>query len=190
VVAWIVYSQSTAWPHEGAWAYAILYLACPGILFHGFRLIFTWRTGRLPARRWLTRVFTIPAGLVLAVVLSSWASGLAMARFTRAYDPFVARLRANLAAPCGDAAALYALPSVAAYNRQAEREPVAKLYHDQKRFVASWGGGSADIDGSTIYYDSASGRWRKFHNDNAAASEAYARLTAGLTECALRAAEP
>jgi hypothetical protein len=137
------------------------------------------------------RVFTIPAGLVLATVLSAWASGLAMARFTRAYEPLVARIRANLAEPCADVAGYYELPSVVAYNRQTERErPAAKLNHDQKRFVVAWGGGSADIDGSTIYYDSDSRQWRKFHNDTAAASEIHARLTAGLAECSLRAAEP
>jgi len=191
VVAWIAYSQSRAWPHAGAWAYLVLYLACPGLFFHAFRLVFRWRTGRLPARRWLLRVFTIPAGLALATALSSWASGVAMARFTRAYQPLVARIGAKLADPCGDPAGYYALPPVMAYNRQTERaRPAATLSHDQKRFVVAWGGGSIDIDGSTIYYDSESGQWRKIHNDDAAGSEIYARLKAGLRECSLRAAEP
>src|SRR5687768_7815758 len=100
LVTWVVYSQSRAWPHLGAWVYVVLYLICPSLFFHAFRLVYTWRTGRLPARRWLVRVFTIPAGLVLAAGLSFWASGLAMARFTRAYQPFVARIGANLAEPC------------------------------------------------------------------------------------------
>jgi hypothetical protein len=169
----------------------VLYLACPGLFFHTFRLVFRWRTGRLPARRWLLRLFTIPAGLVLATVLSAWASQLAMTRFTRAYEPFVARIAANLAAPCGDAAGYYALPSVVAYNRQAQRErPAGKLHHDQKRFVVTWGAGSIDIDGSTIYYVSDSRRWELIHNDVAAASESHTRRTAGLAECTLRAPEP
>jgi hypothetical protein len=191
LVTWIFYSQSRAWPHVGAWIYTLLYLACPGLFFHGFRLLFRWRTGRLPARRWLLRVFTIPAGLLLAAALSAWASQLALARFTRAYEPFVARIGANLPNPCGDVAGYHALPSVVAYNRETGRErPAAKLHHDPKRFVTAWGGGSVDIDGSTIYYDSASRQWHIVHNDNVEASEGYGRLTAGLAECPLRAAEP
>jgi hypothetical protein len=46
-------------------------------------------------------------------------------------------------------------------------------------------GGSADIDGSTIYHDSGAGAWRKFHNDDSDARQVYAGLTAGLAECAL-----
>ena len=74
------------------------------------------------------------------------------------------------------------------YNRRAERErPAAKLKYDNKRFVLAFGGGSMDIDGSTIYYDSGAQAWRKFHNDDATASTLYVRLGEGLAECALRA---
>ena len=55
-----------------------------------------------------------------------------------------------------------------------------------KRFVLAFQGGSIDIDGSTIYYDSGAGAWRKFHNDSSDDRQAYAALTAGLAECELK----
>ena len=83
--------------------------------------------------------------------------------------------------------ALFRDPSVAAYNLRTGRDrPAAKLKYDNKRFVLAFGGGSMDIDGSTIYYDSGAREWRKFHNDDAGASGVYAGLTQGLAECVLR----
>lgn len=188
VVAWVLYEQAASWPHEGSMAYLVLFLLCPGIAFQSFSLAYTWRTGRPLIRRVLTRVVTIPVGLVIAAMLANWASTLAMRGFEQAYAPFVARIGTNPADACRAAAGYFGIPSVAAYNRQAGREsPSAKLHHDSQRFVLAFHGGSADIDGSTISYDSAARAWRKFHNQDAAASGAHAGLTAGLAECPLRA---
>ena len=188
VVAWVFYEQSASWPHEGSMAYLGLFLLCPGIVFQSFSLAYARGTGRPLRRRALTRLVTIPLGLVIAAALASWASTLAMRNFEQAYAPFVVEIGAKPADACRSAVGYFGIPSVAAYNRRAGRErPVAKLHHDGKRFVLGFHGGSADIDGSTISYDSGAGTWRKFHNDNTDAREAYASLTAGLVECPLRA---
>lgn len=188
VVAWALHEQATSWPHEGSWAFVVFLILCPGILFQSFNLGYTWRTGRPLTRRWPARVVTILLGLMLAAALDSWASTLAMASFEQAYSPFVAQVAANPADPCGPAARYFAIPSVAEYNRQAGRErPQAKLKHDGKRFVLSFPGGSIDIDGSTIYYDSGAKAWSKYHNNNDEKSGAFAKLTEGLAECLLRA---
>lgn len=188
VVAWFFYEQSTSWPHEGSWALVAYVFLCPGILFQAFRLAYTRRTGRPLTRRWLARAVTIPLGLVLAAALASWASTLAMGNFDQAYAPFVSQVGANLADPCRLASRYFEIPSVAAYNSRAQRDrPLAKLKYDNKRFVLAFDGGSMDIDGSTIYYDSGVKAWRKFHNDNSAARGVYAGLTEGLVECSLRA---
>lgn len=186
-VAWIFYEQSTSWPHEGSWAYFVLFLLCPGILFQSVSLAYIRRTGRALTRRARVRVVTVPLGLVLAGALASWASTLAMGNFEQAYAPFVAQVGANLADPCRLASRYFDIPSVAAYNLRAQRErPVAKLKYDSKRFVLSFNGGSMDIDGSTIYYDSGTKAWQKFHNNNAIASGLYSGLSQGLAECSLR----
>ena len=183
VVAWVFYEQSRTWPHEGSMVYVVFFLLCPGILFQSFSLAYMLRTGRRLMRRALTRVVTIPLGLVLGVFLASLASTLAMRGFEQAYMPFVSQIGANVPASCRVAGTYFWAPAVAGYNLRAGREQPAKLHHDSKRFVLAFRGGSADIDGSTIYYDSGTGAWSKFHNDNSDEQAAYVARTAGLAEC-------
>jgi hypothetical protein len=187
-VAWVFYEQSMTWPHEGSMAYVVFFLLCPGIVFQSFNLVYMLRTARRLKRRALTRLVTIPLGLVMAAFLASEASTLAMSGFEQAYVPFVTQARANLADPCGAAERYFLAPAVTAYNlRSGYRKRPATLHHDSKRFVLAFQGGSADIDGSTIYYDSGAGAWRKFHNDSVDARQVYAGLTAGLAECTFKA---
>src|SRR4051812_790133 len=179
------HDQAASWPHGGTWADLLFVVVGPGLLFQAVNLGFLWRLQRRPARRWLIRLVTVPAGLLLGVALAGWASGRAKARFAEAYQPFVAQVGARLADPCGRAAELFTIPSVAAYNAQTGRgAPTAKLSHDGHRFVLAFGGGSIDIDGSPLYYDSRVERWRSFHNDVPAVE--YTQATAGLAECPLR----
>jgi hypothetical protein len=186
VVAWAFVDQSTEWPHVGSWDSLVFVLFCPGIVFQAVNLVFRWRKGRVLTRRWLVRLATIPAGLLLALMLTSWASALALSTFKRAYAPFVAEVGAHLTDPCPTATRAFDIPAVADYNRRTGSEsPVGKLRYDKRRFVLSFGGGSIDMDGSTIFYDSQAKTWRQFHNDNH--DTAYDRLVDGLAECSLHA---
>lgn len=186
MTVWVFSGQSTSWPHEGSWsAFAYLFL-CPGIVFQAFDQLYARFTRRLLKRRALARVVTIPLGLVIAAVLGEWGSALAMGSFERAYTPFAAQIGANLAEPCGAAAKYFAIPEVAAYNGRTRSRSSANLKYDGKRFVVSFSGGSFDIDGSTIYFDSGAKRWRKFHNDDADARGAFEKLGEGLADCKLR----
>lgn len=189
IVGWSFHAQSTSWPHEGSWAMLAYLFLVPGILFQSWALAYARRTGRPLTRRALTRVVTIPLGIVLAALLQEWASALALDEFKRAYAPFVAQVRAELAEPCGGSARYFAIPAVAAYNDATSRRPAANLKYDSKRFVLSFSGGSIDIDGSTIYYDSGAKAWRKFHNDSETRREALDKLTEGLAACRLQSVQ-
>ena len=189
VVGWLFYEQSTSWPHEGSWAFIGYVFLCPGILFQSFNLAYTWRTGRALARRAVTRVVTIPLGLVFAALLGGLASDLAMRGFEQAYAPFVSQIGANLADPCAPGAKYFSIPAVAAFNEQTGSRPTAYLHHDGKRFVLGFAGGSIDIDGSTIYYDSGAKEWLRYHNDRLDARAQHQKLTEGLATCKLRAAQ-
>jgi hypothetical protein len=191
LVAWVFYDRATDWPHVGSLGYAVFILLCPGIVFQSFNLAYMRRTGRPLARRLLTRLATIPLGLVFAVLLMSWADKFSQRGFEHAYAPFVAQVGASLPDPCRTAGRYFQAPAVAAYNLRTGRDrPVAKLHHDDGRFVLAFRGGSADIDGSTIYYDSSTSAWHKFHNDLDDARAVYEKLTAGLAECLLQGAGP
>ncbi len=189
LVAWVFHEQSTAWPHVGSWGYVAFFVLCPGIVFQAFSLGYARRTGRPLARRALTRLATIPLGLVFAALLAAWAGSLSQRGFEQAYAPFVSRVGASLPDPCRAAGSHFQATSVAAYNLRAGRDrPTAKLHHDGSRFVLAFRGGSVDIDGSTVFYDSGAAAWRKFHNDDSGARAAYDKLVEGLAACQLQAA--
>jgi hypothetical protein len=191
LVAWAFYDGATDWPHVGSWSYLVFILLCPGIVYQSFSLAYTRRTGRAVTRPVLTRLATIPLGLVFAGLLMSWSDTISMRAFARVYAPFVAQVGASLPDPCRAAGRHFQLPAVAAYNLRTGRDrPVAKLHHDDARFVLAFRGGSADIDGSTFYYDSGVSAWFKFHNDNGDARAAYDKATAGLAECLVQGAGP
>jgi hypothetical protein len=89
------------------------------------------------------------------VVLGQSASALSMGGFVEAYAPLVSKVGANPASACSQDPKHFEIPATADYNRQAGRmQPTGKLKHGDKRFVLAFAGGSMDIDGSTLYYDS------------------------------------
>lgn len=186
LAAWLSYGLATAWPYVGAAAQAGLLLAMPGVLFRSFDLLWMWRR-RVPvagARRWLARGVAIVAGVAAAAGLARVFDAASMARFESAMAPVVARLAANAAAPCAPAARPAAGAALDDYLQSAGRaRPGGVLHHGGPRFVLAFPGGSADIDGSTVWYDSAAPGWRKFHNDAAASAAAFAALVKGMDSC-------
>jgi len=57
------------------------------------------------------------------------------------------------------------------------------LHQGAGRFVLELAGRSIDIDGSTLYYDSATRMWQRFHNDDRAQSSAFNALVGPLAPC-------
>jgi hypothetical protein len=187
VVVWAFYEQATSWPHVGSWAFVAYVFLCPGILFQAVSLVYLRWKGRPITRRWLVRLGTIPAGLVIAALLGQSAEALSQSAFEQAYAPFVSRVGASFPDPCA-ATGYFQIPAVVAFNESADRlQPRARLRHDGKRFVLAFSGGSIDMDGSVVYYDSGAAGWRKFHNNDAAGQKVFDDLTAGLQECVISA---
>lgn len=188
IVVWTFVAESRSWPHVGSWRSFLFIPFCPGIVFQTVNLIFRWRTGR-PLKRWvLVRLATIPAGLILAGVLVGSSSDRSWIGFTRAYEPFVAEIGAHLADPCPAALRAFTIPSLAAYNRRAGYEsPLARLSYDKAHFVLWFSGGSIDIDGSRLFFDSTAKKWDMFHNDNRERAATFDGLVARLTECRVSA---
>lgn len=166
--AWACHALATAWPYVQLMPQWLLLFALPGIVFRILDL--GWMQAlrqRLAGwRRWAARTAAIVAGLFAAGGLRSAMDGITMGRFEDALAPLVAQVHANAAAPCPPAAQYALAPALASYLDEsgAPRAPV-NLHHDRQRFVLVLPGGSMDIDGSSLFYDSRTRRWRKVHND-------------------------
>ena len=187
VTAWLFYQQATSWPHIGSYALLGYVILCPGIVFQAFNLAWMGLRRRLLTRGVLTRLATIPLGLVLAGTVSGKASELSVNAFKDAYKPLLAKLEARPAGACSQDPKHFQIPAIAEYNREAGREqPVGKLKHDDKRFVLAFSGSSIDMDGTTLYYDSGAKTWSHFHNNELEKAEAFKKLAEGLTECMVK----
>jgi hypothetical protein len=60
---------------------------------------------------------------------------------------------------------------------------VAAISHDAKRTIITLGGWSADIDGSTMVWESDKRAWRRFHNDDVTHREALDAAVKDLVHC-------
>jgi hypothetical protein len=195
LVVWLLVAGWTAVILAGAWPYVqfmpqwLLLIAMPGLLFRAFDLLWICAGRRrvLGWRRWLARATALVAGVPAAA--ASWAAldAISMARFEQAMVPLVDRLHASAQADCPPESGWDLGAGFAAYldAAWAPNAPV-ELHRDPQRFVLAVPGRSMDIDGSTMFYDSASRGWRKVHNDVLAQSGELKTLTNGLASCRFR----
>lgn len=186
IAAWTSHTLATVWPYVQFMPQVLLFFAVPGILFQAGHLLWMWRQAQpLPGKkRFTARVIAIVAGLVVAAQLMDWLDGASLRRFEAAMAPFVAQAHAQAAAPCPPAAKYPAGPDLHAYLADTGRpQATAELHHDRVRFVLALSGGSMDIDGSTLFYDSRTRAWRKVHNDILAASGELEVLRKDLEAC-------
>lgn len=182
---WAAHGLATAWPYELHPLLVVLALALPGVVFRtADLLLMRWRRRRLAGwRRAGARLAALPLGVVLAFVLFSVLEPMSMARFEREIAPWVGRVHASAPVSC-PADGRY--PIDAALSSYLERSGAlrkATLHHGDGRFVIELAGRSIDVDGSTLYFDSATRKWNRFHNDNRERSVTFETLVKPLAQC-------
>jgi hypothetical protein len=186
---WVCNTLADAWPYVQLPPQLVLLVAVPGVLFRSAELALMGRRGRPldKAPRRLLRIGSILAGVVIASYLWEAMDERSMARFERVMAPLVDELRTN-SSPCPPPPAFLSSEVFRDY-RAASNAPGrrAEVYADGRpgsgRFVLAFSGRSIDIDGSTIFYDSAVGAWRKVHNDTLASTQEFETLTKNLAVC-------
>jgi hypothetical protein len=87
-----------------------------------------------------------------------------MSRFENAYQPLIDALHANEITACKKPES--EVDSPGSIRLEIQGPGTTWIHFLESRFVVSTRGGSIDIDGSTIYYDSEISEWDLFHNDN------------------------
>ncbi|MBL8380159.1 MAG: hypothetical protein JNM79_19985 [Burkholderiales bacterium] len=186
LACWILVTLARAWPYANHPVQMPLLLCVPGMLYCGFKLVYAWRLKKPLAgwRKWLALPIICVCGLFGAGWLWGVADRLSMVGFERNIAPLVAAIEANRASVCQPAQPYRLSAEFRAYldSSNAVRSGL-KIQHGGGRVVLSTGGRSADIDGSTLYYDLAEKRWVKFHNDNADKRAAFEALTRDMADC-------
>lgn len=181
----VFYQLAVAWPHASDWKQFVLVLLIPGIAINLLKLFGPRK--RVRSRRVLERVLSVIVGVPLALVLSQVSEALAFKRFQDNYAAFVQEVQSQLPAPCVPALAFLDTPEIADYNRNTYfvNRPRVTIYYAPERIVISLPGGSIDIDGSTLYFDSTSAQWQHFHNDDRQARVRFEALVENLEDCLL-----
>lgn len=193
-VAWLLataglcYLLATAWPYVNLHPQILMVVTVPGLVFRAFDLAWMQvaRSVLKGWRRWAMRAFTLVGGFVLMGAMWSATDRISFQRFQAAFGPLVAQVHANAAAPCPPAAKYTVDAGLAAYYDASNGVRVpAVLRHEKGRFVLWLPGRSIDIDGSTLFYDSTTRKWAKFHNDNRDAQAMFEEFVKPMEECKL-----
>lgn len=186
---WIFLKLASAWPYVGHPLQMPLLIFVPGMLYCAFKVAYAWRSGKAlwGGRKW--------AALPLAGVLGLFGAGQlweamdhqSMAGFVGNIAPLVAAVESNRSKVCAPASPYRLSEEFLAYlDSSRGMRSGLKIQHRNGRVVLSTGGFSADIDGSTLYYDLAERRWVKFHNDNREKREAFEALTKDMGDCQIK----
>ena len=169
-------------PNVGSWYLLLYFYLLPGIfnrLFKVINRVFLKKYGR--KSRWSLSLCAVVVGLLLTGTISSLASDIAMDRFKRAYQPLVDALHANKIAACDKPGDEVDIPD--SIRPEIQGPGTTWIHYLESRFVISTRGGSIDIDGSTIYYDSTKKEWNLFHNDNQEKVDSYHQLIENSKRC-------
>lgn len=186
ITAAMTHELATSWPYENLPSQLVLAISVPGILFRAGDILYMQRFDAQLARwrRAAARVAAFAVGLAAMAFVWQPLDQISMDRFEQAMAPIVLQIHARPSAPCPPDTGYVVDKALADYL--AESNPVrrpAELHYDAGRFVFSFMGRSIDIDGSTIYYDSTTRKWQKFHNDLQVRSKEFNALVNNLSVC-------
>jgi hypothetical protein len=183
-----VYSCGYVWPTQGSIIWFLLLLFCPPFLYQLSFIGCALTQHKKPHWGKSQRLVSIFAGLLLACILLQLTQKFAFNRFKTAYNPMLAAIAQNMPQPCRSG--YFAIKSVADYNASvshkilsAQQQPEGKLFYNRDRFVLYFRAGSADMDNSTLFYDSQRKNWDFFHNSDSVKQQNLAALLKGLSVC-------
>ncbi|MFN0161436.1 MAG: hypothetical protein ACKVQQ_09410 [Burkholderiales bacterium] len=186
---WIFVKLVSAWPYVGHPLQMPLLVFVPGVLYCGFKAAYVWRSGKTLVgwRKWTALPLACVLGLFGAGHLWEAMDRQSMAGFASNIAPLVAAVESSRPNVCAPASPYRLSEEFRPYLESSRGlRSGLKIEHGAGRVVLSTGGFSADIDGSTLYYDLADRKWVKFHNDNREKRAAFEALTRDMDDCQIK----
>lgn len=182
-----IYSLSHSWPNQGSFLWFLLVFFCPPFLYHFISISYGLALQKDFRWKKSLRLATFIAGFLLAGSLLQYAQRSSLRKFNRAYQPLIERVKQKMPTPCDEL--YFQTAKVRTYNHRINRmvsrqgKPIGELLYNEQRFIIHFLGGSIDIDGSTVFYDSDIGEWQLFHNDDMQKMDNLNFRQLGLTKC-------
>lgn len=183
---WLMFLLATAWPYSGHPAQIALVLVLPGVVFRSAHLLWLWRARRkLPRwQAWTGRLLAVV--IAVLIVPWNWLEARSTAAFEAQMAPLLAEVRSQMPAPCPPSGRYVQSAELTDYLATARAGSLlaqTRLHHAGQRFVLVVNGRSIDIDGSTLFYDSKTSVWKKFHNDRREQEEALEAIIKDWPSC-------
>ena len=167
VCACLVFWKTIQWPGVGSWWVLVYFFIFPAFIDRAFHLFyFLWQKKVLEGKwkKSLVVILSIVLGVILTGQINQKASLWAMKRFQDNYQPLVEYLQNDShndsSHICKD------LETFISKRPLQGRESPKALYFKGEYFILEFLGNSIDIDASTIYFNSRTGQWHIFHNDD------------------------
>jgi hypothetical protein len=182
-----LYDLSYSWPTQGCFGWFILIFLAPFFIYQLLAIGHFLIHQNLLTQKFTTSLLSLFFGFLLAGAALQYTQNNALQRFIRAYAPMIQHIKHNMPTPCDQY--YFKLPSVQHYNTKTARmivqngNPIGMLRHNSREFLLHFQGGSIDIEGSTLYYDSTTERWHFFHNNNLPEKAIFNQRHLALAKC-------
>ncbi len=182
---WTAHGLATAWPYELHPLLLVLVIAMSGVMFRAGALLIMRRRRRRLAGWWRAgaRLAAVPVGVTAGCFLFSELDALSMTRFEGETANWVHQLDTGTPVSCPADGRYPVDAALNAYLHGSGAIRHGTLHHGDGRFVLELKGRSIDIDGSTLYYDSVTRKWNRFHNDNRERTGEFEARINTLAEC-------
>ena len=167
VCAVLVFWKIIQWPRVGSWWLLVYLCIVPAFIDRAFHLFyFVWQKKVMEGtwKKSFVVILSIVLGVILTNLINQKASLWAMERFQDNYQPLVEYLQNDLHNDSN-----YICKSLETFISERHlqgRESPKALYFKGTHFILEFLGNSIDIDGSSIYFNSQTGQWHIFHNDD------------------------
>lgn len=188
VNGYTLYNLCYSWPTTGSMVWFILIFSCPAFLYQFIFITYSLKFKKNLQWKYKLRFISLVLGFFVAGGLLQQTQKSSLRKMTRAYQPVVARILEQMPTPSCEDAYFDTLKTVK-YNGSIHRmiakdgHPIGELLYNHERFLIHFRGGSIDIAGSTLFYDSKVKHWQLFHNDNLEAFTHFKTLIDPLTLC-------
>lgn len=167
--AYLFYFLSTARPHVGMWQEILMVIPLFGVFRRGFFIIHTLKYKKQTGHKFIISVACFVASFIITAVFANISSGLAVDKFTQAYQPMINALHANEISACTQVNSELSISEIVrpkVTNRgELNTEYSASIYFSGNNFVVAINSQSYGKSSGTLYYESQRKRWKQFHND-------------------------
>jgi hypothetical protein len=183
IISFAFYSSAYSWPTQGSVIWFLLLIFCPPFLYHCVFISYVLVLDKKPHWKKIYRLITLVGGVLFAGGLLQITQKISLSRFKTAYSPLTEHIQKKMPLPCDTH--YFEIPSVHDYNHSVAKKdkPITGLLYNAQRFVLHIRGGSVDMIGSTLFYDSELKDWSFFHNADSDATEKFAVRIKGLMAC-------